>query len=388
MGRKACFFLTVTFALSGCAGLGGSSPPAVPTLILSAPGPSLAPAGPGVTASGVLVAAQEAELAFTVGGRVTSVPVTLGTTVEAGHLLVQLDPAAAQRNLGQAQRNLAELTSPAAIARAQLAVAQDQKTFNDAQTNYNNWVVNYQKGALLDAQDTLAKARAHYQYVVDHHSSGVSGMIEVYLAYQGYLKALRDEQKAEADYAAKTGSAAGASQSTVDIITGQYEVAKTNLSEAQMYLTALQGGTVPSGATGPQLSELLDARSAVAAAQDQLAATRLTAPFSGTITAVNVTEGGYAAPGQELIGLVDVSRLHVETTDLSERDVPQVKVGETVSVLLKDFNQTVTGHVRTISPTSSTLGGDVVYKAIIDLDSQFDGLRSGMSVQVSFPGTP
>jgi len=368
--------------------MGGSSAPAVPTLVLSTPVASLAPATGGVTASGILVAAREAHLAFTVGGRVTNVPAALGEQVEAGQVLVELDPVASQRELDQAQRNLAELNSPGAIANAQLAVAQARKAFDDAQTNYNNWVVNYQKGALLDAQDSLAKATARYHYVANHHDLGVSGLIQVQEAYLDYIHALQTEQKAESDYLAKRSSGQGASQSTVDLITGQYEVAKASLAEAQNYLSAVSGGEVPQGATGAQLTELENARSQLAAAQDQLAATRLVAPFSGTVAAVNVVAGENAVPGEILIDLTDVSRFHVETTDLSERDVPQVRVGETVTVVLKDLNQNVAGQVSAISPLASTLGGDVVYKATIDLETQPDRLRAGMSVEVNFGTGP
>lgn len=388
MRLKLSLSLVLGLALAGCAGMGGSSAPAVPTLVLSTPVASLAPATGGVTASGILVAAQEAQLAFTAGGRVTDVPAALGEQVEAGQVLVELDPVASQRELDQAQRNLAELNSPGAIANAQLAVAQARKAFDDAQTNYNNWVVNYQKGALLDAQDLLAKATARYHYVANHHDLGVSGLIQVQEAYLDYIHALQTEQKAELDYLAKRSSGQGASQSTVDLITGQYEVAKASLAEAQNYLSAVSGGEVPQGATGAQLTELENARSQLAAAQDQLAATRLVAPFSGTVAAVNVVAGENAVPGEILIDLTDVSRFHVETTDLSERDVPQVRVGETVTVVLKDLNQNVAGQVSAISPLASSLGGDVVYKATIDLETQPDRLRAGMSVEVNFGTGP
>lgn len=44
-----------------------------------------------------------------------------------------------------------------------------------------------------------------------------------------------------------------------------------------------------------------------------------------------------------------------------------------------------TGKVTLISPISSTLGGDVVYKTTIELDRPFlAGLRAGMTVNVTF----
>lgn len=77
----------------------------------------------------------------------------------------------------------------------------------------------------------------------------------------------------------------------------------------------------------------------------------------------------------------------METTDLSERDVPTVKVGQEVTVSIKSLHQDVKGTVSAISPVSDTLGGDVVYMVNIILSDLPTGLRSGMSVDVQFnPG--
>jgi hypothetical protein len=82
--------------------------------------------------------------------------------------------------------------------------------------------------------------------------------------------------------------------------------------------------------------------------------------------------------------LIDLQELHVETTDLSERDVPFIEVGQPVTVNIKALNQDVTGRVSEIAPLADTLGGDVVYKTTIELEAQPPGLRAGMSVEVQF----
>jgi multidrug resistance efflux pump len=82
--------------------------------------------------------------------------------------------------------------------------------------------------------------------------------------------------------------------------------------------------------------------------------------------------------------LSDLERLRVQTTDLSERDVPQVQIGQRVTVFIKALNQQVAGHVSAIAPLAETLGGDVVYTATIELDERPAGLRAGMSVTVQF----
>jgi hypothetical protein len=76
--------------------------------------------------------------------------------------------------------------------------------------------------------------------------------------------------------------------------------------------------------------------------------------------------------------------MHVETTDLSERDIPKVKLGQVATVTIKALNQDVSGKVTAISPLANTLGGDVVYKVSILLDTLPSNVRPGMSVDVQF----
>ena len=93
------------------------------------------------------------------------------------------------------------------------------------------------------------------------------------------------------------------------------------------------------------------------------------------------TKAFYLAFGEyDAVVISDVARLFVETTDLSEQDVPGVAVGQPVRVHLKALNKDVKGKVARISPLADTLGGDVVYKTRIDLDSLPEGLRAGMLV--------
>jgi multidrug resistance efflux pump len=97
-----------------------------------------------------------------------------------------------------------------------------------------------------------------------------------------------------------------------------------------------------------------------------------------------VSIGDYVSPGQVVLIFSDVSHMHVETTDLSERDVPNVKLGQAVTVNIKALDQAVSGKVSAISPLADSLGGDVVYKVTILLDTLSSNMRSGMSVDVQF----
>jgi len=113
-----------------------------------------------------------------------------------------------------------------------------------------------------------------------------------------------------------------------------------------------------------------------------LAQSALTAPFDGTIVTVDIAPAETVVPGQVVIVLGDLSKYRVETTDLSERDVPRVQAGQSANVFIEALNENFTGQVMDIDRVSSTLGGDVVYKVTIDLDRQPKGLLWGMSADV------
>jgi len=55
-----------------------------------------------------------------------------------------------------------------------------------------------------------------------------------------------------------------------------------------------------------------------------------------------------------------------------------------VTVFVKALNQSLSGRVSLIAPLANTLGGDVVYKITIELESIPPELRAGMSVEVQF----
>ncbi len=125
------------------------------------------------------------------------------------------------------------------------------------------------------------------------------------------------------------------------------------------------------------------AQSAVDIAKAQLAQATLVAPFDGTIASVEISPAEFANPGQIVIVMGDLTHFQIETTDLSEKDVPAVKIGQTAAVFIEALNQEFNGKVVDIARVSETVGGDVVYTVTIELDEQPAGLRWGMSTEVT-----
>jgi membrane fusion protein (multidrug efflux system) len=118
-------------------------------------------------------------------------------------------------------------------------------------------------------------------------------------------------------------------------------------------------------------------------AKAQLAQATLVAPFDGTIASVDIYPSEYASAGQVIIKMGDLSHMQIETTDLSEKNVPSVKIGSPATVYIQALNNEFKGKIVDIARISETVGGDVVYKVTIELDKQPEGLRWGMSTDVT-----
>lgn len=386
----AKWFLTLTLMtllLIGCTSTGGT-PQALPTVALGDENlaPTDSPANRGVTASGVVVPAQEAKMAFALGGIVQTVNVSVGDAVRKGDLLVELDNTAIKLELAQAERTLREMTSQAAIAAALQSLANARKELEDAQkkaeslkyARASDVVIENTQAEIDLARQALARASDAYRQV----QSLPDGDPKKAAALLAMTNAQLRLNSLIARYNYLTGTPTDLDAA---LIQARLETAQAAYQEAQWYLSALKGEELPAEATGAKLAALQSARDAIAAIQERLDATRLIAPMDGVITRLGVTVGEYAVPGQPLVFITDVEHLQVETTDLSERDVVKVEVGQRVSVFIEALNQTLTGEVILISPVSSTLGGDVVYKTTIALDRPFpNGLRAGMSADVTF----
>ncbi len=124
------------------------------------------------------------------------------------------------------------------------------------------------------------------------------------------------------------------------------------------------------------------AKAAWDSASATFAQSTLTAPFDGMVVDIAVIPGELVQANQVVITIADLSNFQITTTDLSERDIARVKLGQSVSIYIEALDQTISGKVIQISPKSETVGGDVVYPVTIELDEQPDGLLWGMSAEV------
>ncbi|MBE0695990.1 MAG: efflux RND transporter periplasmic adaptor subunit, partial [Anaerolineaceae bacterium] len=161
------------------------------------------------------------------------------------------------------------------------------------------------------------------------------------------------------------------------------EIARAELDAAQREYETLKNGPDPQALSLGQ-ARIQNANAQLTASQVALDDLELKAPFSATVSKVNALSGEWVMPGQAILVLADLDHLRVETTDLSERDVPFVEIGQAAAVQVKALGVVITGRVSEIAPLADTLGGDVVYTTTIDLENAPKNLRAGMSVDIQF----
>jgi len=129
-------------------------------------------------------------------------------------------------------------------------------------------------------------------------------------------------------------------------------------------------------------AQLQQAQAALDDAEAVRAQGTLVAPFDGTVVQIAAPVGELVQPGQIVVVIGDLDHLQLETTDLSERGIANVQVGQDATVRLKAFDQALTGKVIRIAPMGAKSGGDVVFKVTIELDAPPEGLMWGMSGDV------
>ena len=166
------------------------------------------------------------------------------------------------------------------------------------------------------------------------------------------------------------------------ILKAQVALADANLQASQISYTYLARTGTDQEHLDSALAEVARQQALLDSAKATLAQAALSAPFGGTIAALDTAPAETVTPGETVLTLGDLSDFQVETTDLSERDAPMVAPGQPAEIEVIALNKSFGGTVTDISRISTTIGGDVVYKVTLTFDSQPSGLLWGMSTTV------
>ncbi len=277
-----------------------------------------------VSASGTLLPAKRANLAFKTVGQVTQVAVKQGDRVKKGDVLVKLETTDLDANVAAAQAGVD-------AAKAALTKIRAGATKED---------VEIVKANLDRAASALKDAQAAYDRVAGD-------------PWVGMLPQARQLEAATQDYRT---ALARYNQVLKGATAEDIKVTETNVSAAEARL---------------------------AQAKSALAATTLTAPFDGTLVTVNVREGEFVAMGVPLIVIGDLTTLQLETDDLSETNIARVGIGQPVKVTFEAMpGRIFNGKVTQIAPIATAKSGGTNFAVTVVLDGLVPELRWGMTGHV------
>jgi multidrug efflux pump subunit AcrA (membrane-fusion protein) len=381
--------LLVTTLVS-CSQASAPTPMSTPVAIETPAAVGLRSGGGVVVASGELVPAQEVQMGFAVAGRVQTVAVAEGDEVQPHDVLVTLETDLLEVDVTQAEAALAAAQAqqaileaaprPGEVAAAEAQVQAAESALAQAAAQRDQLAAGATAADVASAQAQLAAAQAEEKAARDAHDQLRDRKVEDWEEEVTMLQ-LRAAEQSRIAAEAQLEQAEGGAVVQVRIAQAAVWSAAAQRDAAQAQLDLLRTGATAKEITAAEAA-VAQAAAALQAARASLDQATLRAPLAGTVAALEVGPGETVLPGQVVLALADLGRLQAETTDLSERDVAQVTVGDRAIVHVDPLGVEVGGQVVRVASQATTVGGDVVYAVVVALDEQPPGLRWGMSVEV------
>ena len=384
--KKNIMMIMTLLTLSGLliAGCDLIQAPAEPNLI---PTPVV---DPGVVAEANLVPADYVVANFHIPGKVRDILVEIGDQVNAGEMLARLENVealqaqilAAELAVLDAEQGLdklyegADLVAAQAkinLVEAQQALVEAERAWDDIDTDDFIEELDDARLEVIDARDDLQEAEENF---AEHADLSEDHPLRV-----RFEDELEEAQVAydEAVWAFET------LQNRYDMAAGQLEAAQAVLDDAQRKADATLDGRPDPDDLALVVANLEQARGQLRAAEGALEDLELTAPFAGRIIRIELTAGAYTSPDQLGIVLADTSAWHLETNDLTENQVIDVREGREVKISFDALpGETFTGEVESISEYFLERFGDITYVVRIRLLQEDSRLRWGMTAEVTF----
>lgn len=350
-----------------------------PTPIISAvtPAPTVVITDTGIRASAVIVPRQKARLGFAQSGQIQTIFVKVGDEVVSGQVIAELAGKEALQ---------------AALSGAELEIIAAQQALDSLYTNAP--LVRAQAfSAIATAFTRVREAEYQLYYFLASTSLSGSDAIQAMETAQIELEKARQAFE-EVRYKSESDPTRRALKEKLDAAESNHQnalrrleleaqrmMALANLEKAKAEFEKVKDGP------NPQEIEMAQARLKNAQAQFDKARAAieqaiLKVPFDGTITALEASPGETVLAGSVVAIMGTLDQFVVETSDLSERDVAQVEIGNKARIWIDALGKDVEGQVIEISPQANLLGGDVVYTVVVALEEQLPGLRWGMSAEV------
>jgi HlyD family secretion protein len=336
-----------------------------------------------VGATGVVYANQSTVLAWQASGTVDQVNVKVGDAVTTDQVLSSLLPTSlpqniilAQADLVTAQKTLNDLYDTSlSLAQAQQKVASAQDNVKSKQDILNSLKqparkvdIDQAQANVTTAKIQLDKARENFQ---PYENKPEDNPVRASL-YSQYIQAQQNYDSAVRLLNNLQGTA---SDLSVRVAEADLKLAQAQLEDAQKQYNDLKAG--------PSSVDVTDAQTKIEAAQATLNLARITAPFGGKITDVQVKPGDQVSPGSAAFRIDDLKHLLVDV-QVSEVDINSVQVGQDASLTFDAIsNKSYAGKVTKVALVGNTTQGVVDFTVTVELTNADEQVKPGMTAGVN-----
>ncbi len=349
--------------------------------------PEIAAAEGQVIPSGQVQTVQHLE-----GGIVLELAAKEGDTVDAGAVIIRLDPAQAMSDLEQTRAREATLLIKAERLRA--FAEERQPDFSHMPQGYDRLIAD--NGAIFASQSQAREtARSVISSQIEQKRSDLRLLEGQERSLREQMGPLQEEMKMREELVAKglvsrvvfldTKRELSRILGEVSRLVGQEITAREALSEVEHRLidstSSMQRQTMDE--LGTTVSELAQVQESIGRLEDRVKRLEIVSPVHGIIKGLSVkNKGAVIQPGGQVCDVVPVEADMKVDAKINTKDVGHVKAGQPVKVKVTTYDfaryGAVTGTLTRVSASSFTDDKGVpFFKGVIELDHNYVGTTPG-----------
>lgn len=393
-----------------------------------------------VVVTGKVKPADEVNLAFDRGGKISSAPVNIGSTVRVGQTLASLDASEIYADYLKAEANVAVematlerlkrgsrpeeiaitesevLNAETALSNAQeklrSALAEAYVRSDDAIHNEVDQLFSNPKTSpqiISTISDTQLKSdinsfRAQIENLFltwDKNPTDTSR--EMIIKISGNVNTVKMFVDKVAGAVNSLSSDSSLSATTIDGYKAAVSSARTSLISAQTSISAAEEKLNSSKSTlliaqknlalekvgtsaeeiKSQEARVLQYKASLQSAGALLSKMTLRSPLAGVVTKQDAKVGQYVAAGTAVVSVISSNNLEIEA-NVSEISVGKVQVGNVVDITMDAFpDKMFKGTVTYIEPGETIVDGVVNFKITIAFSEKYPEMKTGLSAGLS-----
>ncbi len=286
-----------------------------------------------------------------VAGHVTKLNVDDNQYVQAGTVLVEIDPADYQVAYERAKADFADAQAAALAAGVTVPITSVNTT---SQVSASEADVSSARAGIQAAKQQFEAAKAQLQEAQANNVKAQNDLAR--------YKQLIDKQEISQQQYDQATAASQASAAAVEAARASADAAQQGVTQAQGRLVQAQAN-FSNANTAPKQMQITRARAASALAEAQrkkadldqaelnLQYTKIVAPVNGIVSNRTVEVGQNVAPGQELMKVINLDDVWI-TANFKETQLQHMKVGQKVTIEVDANGKTYDGKVDSFAGAS------------------------------------